>query len=88
MYIIMAYDVHATRVTKVLHKGRKYLKHVQNSLLEGELSPGQFKRLQGEVNEVIDAHHDTVLFYILRDKHYLDRQTLGVASVDPEDNIF
>lgn len=88
MYVIMVYDVHVKRVTKVLHIGRKYLVHIQNSLLEGELSPGQFKRLKTEVAEVIDDGHDTVLFYVLRHKHHLDRQTLGIASVDPEENFF
>ena len=34
----MVYDVDVKRVTKVLKIGRKYLNHIQNSVLEGDLS--------------------------------------------------
>ena len=79
----MVYDVGVERVVKVLKIGRKYLTHVQNSLLEGELSPGQFKRLKYEVAGVIDDSHDTVLFYILRSTTYLEKERLGVATKEP-----
>jgi CRISPR-associated protein Cas2 len=85
MYVIMVYDVGVERVVKVLKTGRKYLTHVQNSLLEGELSPGQFKRLKHEVNEIIDDTHDTVLFYTLRTVDWLEKERLGVATKEPDD---
>lgn len=83
MYVIMVYDVGVERVVKVLKIGRKYLTHVQNSLLEGELSPGQFKRLKHEVAHVIDDDHDTVLFYTLRSTAYLEKERLGIATKEP-----
>ena len=81
----MVYDVGVERVMKVLKVGRKYLMHVQNSLLEGQLSPGQFKRLKFEVDTIIDDTHDTVLFYTLRSEHYLTKERLGIATQEPED---
>jgi len=83
MYVIMVYDVGVERVVKVLKTGRKYLTHVQNSLLEGELSPGQFKRLKYEVDNIIDETHDTVLFYTLRSAAYLEKERLGIATKEP-----
>lgn len=83
MYVIMVYDVGVERVVKVLKIGRKYLTHVQNSLLEGELSPGQFKRLKYEVDKIIDETHDTVLFYTLRSAAYLEKERLGIATKEP-----
>lgn len=83
MYVIMVYDVGVERVVKVLKAGRKYLTHVQNSLLEGELSPGQFKRLKYEVDKIIDETHDTVLFYTLRSAAYLEKERLGIAIKEP-----
>lgn len=83
MYVIMVYDVGVERVVKVLKTGRKYLTHVQNSLLEGELSPAQFKRLKLEVNRIIDDSHDTVMFYTLRTKQYLEKERLGIATKEP-----
>ena len=85
MYVIMVYDVGVDRVVKVLKTGRKYLTHVQNSLLEGQLSPGQFKRLKFEVDKVIDSTHDTVLFYTMRNEKYLSKERLGIATKKPED---
>lgn len=85
MYIIMVYDVGVERVVKVLKTGRKYLTHVQNSLLEGELSPAQYKRLKFEVGRVIDETHDTVMFYTLRTDKYLEKERLGIATKEPGD---
>lgn len=85
MYIIMVYDVGVERVVKVLKTGRKYLTHVQNSLLEGELSPAQYKRLKFEVSGVIDETHDTVMFYTLRTDKYLEKERLGIATKEPGD---
>ena len=85
MYVIMVYDVGVDRVVKVLKAGRKYLTHVQNSLLEGELTPAQFKRLKHEVDKIIDDSHDTVIFYKLRTISYLDKVQLGIATKEPDD---
>lgn len=85
MYVIMVYDVGVERVVKVLKTGRKYLTHVQNSLLEGELSPAQFKRLRFEVDKIIDDSHDTVLFYTLRTANYLEKVRLGIATKEPDE---
>lgn len=83
----MVYDVGVERIVKVLKTGRKYLTHVQNSLLEGELTPAQFKRLHYEVSKLIDKTHDTVLFYTLRSESYLEKHYLGIRVNEPDDFI-
>ena len=85
MYVIMVYDVGVERVFKVLKTGRKYLTHVQNSLLEGELTPAQLKRLQYEVKRIVDEDHDSVLFYVLRSEKYLSKEGIGVVLKEPGD---
>jgi CRISPR-associated protein Cas2 len=67
-------------VTKVLKIGRKYLNHIQNSVLEGELSPAQYKKLKHEVETAMDTDHDSVRFYLLRTTQYLTLEKLGVPS--------
>jgi CRISPR-associated protein Cas2 len=76
----MVYDVNVKRVTKVLKVGRKYLNHIQNSVLEGELSPAQYKKLKYEVAEIIDDGQDSVRFYLLRTTSYMTVDKLGVTS--------
>jgi CRISPR-associated protein Cas2 len=80
MFVLMVYDVNVKRVTKVLKVGRKYLEHIQNSVLEGELSPAQYKKLRYEVSEVIDEEQDSVRFYLLRTTSYMTVDKLGVPS--------
>ncbi|WP_200778712.1 CRISPR-associated endonuclease Cas2 [Acetomicrobium thermoterrenum] len=74
----MAYDINVERVTKVLHIGRRYLNWVQNSLLEGELTKAQFARLKADLCKIIDVEQDSVVFYVLRQEQYLERQILGL----------
>lgn len=83
MYVIMVYDVHVDRVARVLKVGRKYLTWVQNSVLEGELSKGQFARLKAEVRAVVHDEEDSVLFYLLRSEQWLQRETIGVRKAEP-----
>ena len=76
MFVIMAYDINVDRVTKVLHVGRRYLNRVQNSLLEGELTKAQFARLKAYLRKIIDVVKDSVVFFVLRQQQYLERQIL------------
>jgi len=78
VFVIMAYDISVERVTKVLHVGRRYLNWVQNSLLEGELTKAQFARLKADLHKIIDVEKDSVVFYVLRQQQYLERQILGL----------
>jgi len=80
MFVIMVYDVNVDRVTKVLKIGRKYLNHIQNSVLEGELSAAQYKRLNYEVTRAINSEHDSVRFCLLRTTKYMAMDKLGVPS--------
>ena len=80
MFILMVYDVEVKRIVKVLKIGRKYLHHIQNSVLEGELSPVQYKKLKHEVGQALNPERDSVRFYVLRTAKYLDIEKLGVPS--------
>ncbi|MCS7294719.1 MAG: CRISPR-associated endonuclease Cas2 [Dehalococcoidia bacterium] len=83
MYVIVAYDVGVERVARVLKICRKYLTWVQNSLLEGELTPAQLRRLQQELDRVIDQQNDSVQFYVLPQASVAKRITLGVVKNAP-----
>ena len=76
----MVYDVDVKRVTKVLKIGRKYLNHIQNSVLEGELSVAQYKQLKHEVAKTINPEYDSIRFYLLRTTRYMSVDKLGIPS--------
>ena len=80
MFVIMAYDFNEKRVAKALKIGRKYLKWVQNSLFEGEITPSKFEILKEELKSVMDKDEDSVRFYILRDSRFIKIETLGLIK--------
>lgn len=87
MFVIEVYDVNVKRVAKVLKISRKYLYWVQNSVLEGEITEANFKKLKTELLRVIDPKEDSLIFYTFRTRNYSERQCFG-ANKGGEDNIF
>lgn len=53
MFVILVYDVGEERVARVLKKCRQYLYWVQNSVFEGDISPGRLKRLKRELKGLV-----------------------------------
>lgn len=84
MYVIMVYDVGVERVNSVLKTARRYLHWVQNSVLEGEITPADFERLKNEISKLIDKDRDSVTFYELRTTKYLTKTTLGTIKGEPK----
>jgi len=80
MFLILVYDVNEKRVNKVLKTCRKYLHWVQNSVLEGEISEANLKKLKIELSRIIDKDEDSVIFYILRTTKYSGREILGLRK--------
>ncbi len=67
MYVILVYDLQADRTHKALKLGRRYLTHVQNSVLEGEISEGDLKKLQGELEELLEPGESTIIYELSSD---------------------
>lgn len=80
-FCIAVYDVNQSRVAKMLKLFRRYLTWVQNSVFEGELTPAQLKKLQQEVERLLEDN-DGVVFYQLRDERYVERIALGMDHVN------
>ena len=78
MFVLMFYDVGEKRVAKVLKTARRYLTWIQNSVLEGDLTPATFERLKTDVKKVLDLEYDSVLFYTWRSERYMSREIVGV----------
>lgn len=83
MYVIMAYDVNADRVVKVLKIGRRYLTWVQNSVLEGELTRAQLEQLKAELKQVVEPDEDAVRFYIIKRDACLAKEFMGTSKNEP-----
>ena len=80
MFVIVVYDVGERRVNKVLKRCRKYLNWVQNSVLEGDISESNLKKLKMELERIIVSDHDSVIIYTSRTTKYTDREIMGLRK--------
>ena len=76
MYVVMVYDLEADRTQKALKLGRRYLTHVQNSVLEGEISEGDLATLKNEINDLLKPGESTIIYELSSDT-FLNRTVYG-----------
>ena len=68
----------ASRNAPMTLSRKAYLTWIQNSVLEGDLTPATFERLKTDVKKVLDLEYDSVLFYTWRSERYMSREVVGV----------
>lgn len=76
MYVIVVYDMEADRTHLMLKLCRRYLVHVQNSVLEGEISEGDLATLKGEIEDRLQEG-ESVMVYELSSDRLLNRTVYG-----------
>lgn len=76
MYVIVVYDMEANRTHLMLKLCRRYLVHVQNSVLEGEISEGDLAILKREVEDILQEG-ESVMIYELSSDRLLSRTVYG-----------
>ncbi|UMZ72711.1 CRISPR-associated endoribonuclease Cas2 [Natranaerofaba carboxydovora] len=86
LFVILVYDFEQKRVGKALKISRKYLHWVQNSVLEGEISPANYNKLKMELENLMNPEKDSIIFYTFRSQVYTKREELGVKK-GGDDNI-
>jgi CRISPR-associated protein Cas2 len=83
LLVLITYDVSTTdsegrrRLSRVAKKCVDYGQRVQNSVFECILDSAQFKRLQLELEAMIDKQTDSLRFYNLGDNYKSKVQHLG-----------
>lgn len=80
MFVILVYDVKQKRVAKILKTARKYLNWVQNSVLEGDVSEANLKKLKKELSYVMNLEEDSAIIYQMRTTKYSSREIIGVEK--------
>ena len=78
VFVILVYDVGEERVARVLKKCRQYLYWVQNSVFEGDITPGRLKRLKKELEDLIHEKEDSVVIYEFGSTKYGRREVIGL----------
>jgi CRISPR-associated protein Cas2 len=76
VYVVLVYDMEAHRTQLMLKLCRRYLTHVQNSVLEGEISKGDLQQLRGEIEDILVVG-ESVIVYELSSDTLLNRTVYG-----------
>jgi CRISPR-associated protein Cas2 len=71
-------------VAKVLKKCRAYLKWIQNSVFEGEITPSNFHRLKKDLQRIIHSEEDSIIIYTFRSMLYSEREVIGIEKGHPD----
>lgn len=77
MFVILVYDTAAERNPTVLRTCRQYLRWVQRSVFQGELSAAQHRSLVGALRQQLDLNYDSIRIYRIGSPHLVNVETLG-----------
>lgn len=66
---------------------RRHLQWVQNSVFEGEVTESEFETIKKEIKEIINLKKDSIIYYTLGSKDYLDRGIIGIEKNDTDSFI-
>jgi len=78
--VILTYDFNEKRVQKALKICRKYLKWVQNSVFEGNITLSKLEILKDELSNIMDKNEDSVRIYILKDERFVNKEMIGFVK--------
>ena len=80
MFVILCYDVFRNRDPKVRKTALKYLKPVQRSVFEGELTEKSLNNLKREIEGLIKPETDSAVIYCVALPGQIQRQEIGVVT--------
>ncbi|GAB6878616.1 CRISPR-associated endonuclease Cas2 [Halorubrum gandharaense] len=76
MYVVLVYDMEADRTQLMLKLCRRYLTHVQNSVLEGHITEGDLAALRNAIEDLLIDGESTII-YELSSETLVDRTVYG-----------
>jgi CRISPR-associated protein Cas2 len=82
MFVILVYDTLAERNPGVLKTCRQYLRWVQRSVFEGELSAAQYRLLTRKLAGQIDPGYDSVRIYTVRTPDFIQTHAIGTQLAE------
>jgi CRISPR-associated protein Cas2 len=85
MFVIVSYDIpDDKRRSQVMKTLKDYGAHVQYSVFECELKPEIYRRLQEQLQEIINKEEDNVRFYVLSQEDLKKRRVWGQERTEVE----
>lgn len=75
-YVVVVYDMDADRTQVMLKFLRRFLNHVQNSVLEGDVTEGDLEKIKAGVEERLQTGESTIIYRMSSDS-MVDRSVFG-----------
>ncbi len=82
MYIVIVYDVNVDRVDRVRKFLKTHLNWVQNSVLEGNVTEAELRRIKSKLKEIVNTTDDSILIYEVSTEKYMKREEIGEVKGD------
>jgi len=76
VYVVVVYDMEADRTQKMLKFLRRFLNHVQNSVLEGEVTEGDYQKIRSGIDDILQPGESTIIYQMGSEK-MVDRTVFG-----------
>ena len=76
VYVVVVYDMEADRTHKMLKFLRRYLTHVQNSVLEGDVTEGDIEKIRSGVDGMLKPGESTIIYRVSSEK-MVERSVFG-----------
>lgn len=91
MYLIVVYDIkqesnYAKRQRNVFKTCKKYLKHIQNSVFEGELDKSQYIEMTVELKKHLKKDIDSCLVFSSRNNIWMKKEFI-TQKIDEDDQF-
>jgi CRISPR-associated protein Cas2 len=83
-YVFVMYDINEKRVNKIFKICKKYLKHHQNSVFRGNITPSNLIALQNEIKKIIDKEEDFVSIIKMINSNVFDEESIGNDKKEAE----
>lgn len=76
VYVVVVYDMEADRTQKMLKFLRRFLTHVQNSVLEGDVTEGDLERIRSGVGDLLNPGESTIIYRVSSER-MVERYVFG-----------
>ena len=81
MFVIVTYDISEQKqLNKVRKLLKKYLIWSQNSVFEGEITPGKLHKCMSELEKYIDKTDDSVYVYEVKNPKHITKSVFGLEK--------
>lgn len=83
-YAFVMYDVGEKRVNKVFKVCKKYMKHHQNSVFRGNITPSNLIALSNEIKKIINEKEDFITIIKMQNRYLFEEETIGTDKKKSE----